>query len=183
MGCFYHPAVPSAALCAQCGREICAHCCVDSLCPGCRLGRAMEASKAGTAAPGDTAHSSTIGATTGAPAQVSVIEETQENRLLAGLCYPLWPVALVIFFARLNGSKFLRFNALQALAANALGVIVYVAYVAAAHLPVVGWQSGLVLPFLMPAWFVFDIYLGLRAYGGYTPRVPLAFDYASKHAA
>src|SRR5579864_5430278 len=42
MGCYYHPAVPTAVLCRECGHEICTHCAVDSLCPGCRLGQAMK---------------------------------------------------------------------------------------------------------------------------------------------
>src|SRR5690348_3245046 len=42
MGCYYHPAVPTAMLCRECGHEICTHCSVDTLCPGCRLGQAMK---------------------------------------------------------------------------------------------------------------------------------------------
>jgi len=199
MSCYYHPAVPTAVLCRECNHEICSTCSVDAICPGCRLGHAIGANAPGlrslNAAPGG-ASSSNAGATSQATATpppgperpratVTPIETppTPEDRLLAAICYPLWPLALLMLFIRSQKSSFMRFHVVQALGVNALGVLVYMAYNFASGLPVVGWQSALFLPFMMPAWFFLDLYLAVRTYGGNTPRVPIAADYADKYAA
>jgi uncharacterized membrane protein len=202
MGCYYHPAVPTAVLCRDCGHEICTHCAVDSLCPGCRLGQAMKgaaqrqpvltAIKGGSTGNGartqaDPRPSFTAAEQTVAPprAGVTVVEAppTPEDRLLAALCYPLWPVAMIVLFLQSQRSKFLRFNVVQSLAVNALGVGLYAIYAATSHFPVIGWQSALVLPFAMPIWFFIDLYLGVKAYGGESIKVPIAAELASKYAA
>jgi uncharacterized membrane protein len=201
MSCYYHPAVPTAVLCRECNHEICSTCAVDAICPGCRLGRAIGANAPGprslNAAPGG-ASSSNAGATSQATATpppppgperpkatVTSIETppSPEDRLLAAVCYPLWPVALLMLFIRSHKTPFVRFHVVQALGVNALGVLVYMAYNFASGLPVVGWQSALFLPFMMPAWFFLDLYLAVRTYGGHSPRVPIAADYAEKYAA
>jgi uncharacterized membrane protein len=202
MGCYYHPAVPTAVLCRECGHEICAHCSIDSLCPGCRLGQAIKGAAqkqpvltAAAATNGNArTASATAGPTLGGPAPaaaaaprptVTIVEEAPapEDRLLAALCYPLWPIALIVLFLQSQRSKFLKFNVVQSLAVNALGVALYMIYAAASNMPVVGWQSALVLPFAMPIWFFVDLYLGVKAYGGQTIKVPIAADFASKYAA
>jgi uncharacterized membrane protein len=200
MGCYYHPAVPTAVLCRECGHEICTHCSVDSLCPGCRLGKAIKGaaqkqpvlvgaapSGNGTraaAAPGPTA-STTETHYAEPPPAATVVEPapTPEDRLLSALCYPLWPIALIVLLLQSNRSKFLKFNVVQSLAVNALGVALYAMYAAASHMPVVGWQSELMLPFAMPVWFFIDLYLAVKAYGGQTTKVPIAADVASRYAA
>lgn len=202
MGCYYHPAVPTAVLCRECGHEICTHCAVDSLCPGCRLGQAMKgaaqrqpvltAIKGG--ANGNGAYSQpgprqsfTATAQDAPPprATATVVDAppTPEDRLLAALCYPLWPIAMIVLFLQSQRSKFLRYNVVQSLAVNALGVALYAIYAATSHFPVIGWQSALVLPFAMPIWFFIDLYLGVKAYGGESVKVPIAADLASKYAA
>jgi uncharacterized membrane protein len=209
MGCYYHPAVPTAVLCRECGQEICAHCSVDSVCPGCRLGHAIKSAQQqpvlvsaaaanGTGATNGTrAQSSPGSASAGngaaaaaappkaAPSTAAVIDEqtTPEDRLLSALCYPLWPIALIVLFLQSKRSKFLRFNVVQSLGVNALGVLLYVMYAAAQHIPVIGWQSAIVLPFAMPIWFFIDLFLGVKAYGGQTTHVPIAADIATKFAA
>ncbi len=194
MSCYYHPAVPTAMVCRDCGREICSHCAVDALCPGCRLGRAIDAHAAdrprlaGAVNGGPRAAAPDSGSQPG-PARpaptVSAIEPppTTEDRLLAALCYPLWPIALLMLFIRSHRSAFVRYHVVQALGVNALGVLVYLAYSYSVNLPVVGWQSALFMPFMVPAWFFVDLYLAVRTYGGHTPRVPIAADYAEKYAA
>jgi uncharacterized membrane protein len=198
MSCYFHPAVPTAVLCRECNHEICSTCAVDGLCPGCRLGRAIGANAPGAralnAAPGSTAGAN-AGATSQATAPppgperpratVTPIEPppSPEDRLLAAVCYPLWPLALLMVFIRSHRTPFVRFHVVQALGVNALGVLVYLAYNFASGLPVVGWQSALLLPFMMPAWFFLDLYLAVRTYGGHSPRVPIAADYAEKYAA
>jgi uncharacterized membrane protein len=106
----------------------------------------------------------------------------EDDRILAALSYPLWPVALFLVALRGKVSSFVRYHALQALLVNALGVGAYFVYSAAANLPVVGWQSAFVLPLLLPAWFIINLYLGIRAYGGHVTRVPLAAEYAQRHS-
>lgn len=87
-----------------------------------------------------------------------------------------------MLFLPSHRSKFVRFNVLQALGVNALGVALYLAYALSTHLPVIGWQSALMVPFLVPAWFLVDLYLAVRTYGGHTTRVPLAADLAQRYA-
>jgi len=203
MGCYYHPAVPTAVLCRECGHEICTHCAEDSLCPGCRLGQAMKgaaqrqpvltAIKGGSGGNGTRTQAEprpTFTTATGQPAaapraSAAVVEPppTHEDRLLAALCYPLWPVAMIVLFLQSQRSKFLRYNVVQSLAVNALGVGLYAIYAATSHFPVIGWQSALVLPFAMPIWFFIDLYLAVKAYGGESVKVPIAAELASKYAA
>lgn len=113
---------------------------------------------------------------------VTVIEASDDDRILAALSYPLWPVALFLVALHSRMSAFVRYHAIQALLVNALGVGAYFVYSAAANLPVIGWQSSLVLPILLPAWFIINLYLGIRAYGGHVTRVPLAADFAARHS-
>ena len=202
MGCYYHPAVPTAVLCRECGHEICSHCAIDSLCPGCRLGQAIKgagqkqpvltaaASANGTGARASSSAGPSVRAaphvSAAAPRPAATLVEdppSPEDRLLAALCYPLWPVATIVLFLQSQRSKFLRFNVVQSLAVNALGVALYVMYAAAQHFPVIGWQSALVLPFAMPIWFFVDLYLAVKAYGGQNIKVPIAAEIASKYAA
>lgn len=202
MGCYYHPAVPTAVLCRECGHEICSHCSIDSLCPGCRLGQAIKgaaqkqpvltASMSANGAGARSASASAPGPSFSEPQRPSapsrpvptVVEEvaSPEDRLLSALCYPLWPVAMIVLFLQSQRSKFLRFNVVQSLAVNALGVALYVMYAAAEHFPVIGWQSALVLPFAMPIWFFVDLYLAVKAYGGQSIKVPIAAEIAGKYA-
>jgi uncharacterized membrane protein len=202
MGCYYHPAVPTAVFCRECGHEICSHCAIDSLCPGCRLGQAIKGAAqkqpvltAAASANGNGARSASAPGPSAAPpprpaaapprpaATIVETPSTPEDRLLAALCYPLWPVAMIVLFLLSHRSRFLRFNVVQSLAVNALGVALYVIYAAAQHFPVIGWQSALVLPFAMPIWFFVDLYLGVKAYGGQSINVPIAADVAAKYAA
>ncbi|HKW45582.1 MAG TPA: hypothetical protein VJN22_07985 [Candidatus Eremiobacteraceae bacterium] len=199
MSCYFHPAVPTAVLCRECNHEICSTCSVDGVCPGCRLGHAIGANAPGprklNAAPGGSG-ATNAGATSQASAPpppgpertratVTNIEPqaSPEDRLLAAICYPLWPLALLMLFIQSHRTQFVRFHVVQALGVNALGVLVYLAYNFASNLPVVGWQSALFLPFMMPAWFFIDLYLAVRTYAGHSPRVPIAADYAEKYAA
>jgi len=113
---------------------------------------------------------------------VTVYDSSDDDRILSAVAYPLWPVALFLVALRSKLSPFVRYHALQALIVNAIGVGAYFVYSAAANLPVIGWQSALVLPILLPAWFVINLLLGIRAYGGHMTRVPLAADYAQRHS-
>lgn len=183
MGCYIHPAVPTAARCRDCGKEICATCSLDAICPGCRLGRAMKRETIAqrvlvSSAPSGTGTDGTPAASPAATASGA----THEDRLLAAIAYPFWPLALLMLFLP-GRSKFLRFNVVQALLVNALGVVLYALTLFSAHLWVIGWQSVVLLPFIVPIWFLFDVYLAARAYGGQTTRVPIAADYAQKYAA
>lgn len=195
MSCYYHPKVPTLTLCPDCGQELCATCAADSICPGCRLGRAMRLTPS---QPLSTERVNTASQSKGKsmhqqpdpqPAQpapkvtvTDIAEVGDDDRVLAALSYPLWPVALFLLALRGRMSAFVRYHSIQALLVNALGVGAYFVYSAAASLPVVGWQSALVLPILLPAWFIINLYLGIRAYGGHVTRVQLAADYAQRHA-
>ncbi|MDQ6781672.1 MAG: hypothetical protein M3Z37_11040 [Candidatus Eremiobacteraeota bacterium] len=117
-----------------------------------------------------------------AASPVHLDEASDDDRVLSALAYPLWPVALLLLALRSRLSPFVRYHAIQALLVNAIGVGAYFVYSGAANLPVVGWQSAVVLPFLLPAWFIINLYLGIRAYGGHITRVPLAADYAQRHS-
>ena len=183
MSCYYHPKVPTATVCRDCGHEICATCSQDSVCPGCRLGRAMKNSseRVLTATRPQFQYQPPPGATSVSTA-VADAPPAAEDRLLAALAYPIWPLALLLLFLPAHHSKFVRFHILQSLGVNALGVLLYGVYALLGNLPVVGWQSAFVLPFMLPIWFLVDVYLGIRAHTGAMTRVPIAGEYASKFA-
>jgi uncharacterized membrane protein len=186
MSCYYHPKVPTVTVCRDCGHEICATCSSDSVCPGCRLGRAMK--NAGgervLTAERDGGYQNAYRYAQGAQSVSAVAEAPPsfEDRLLAALSYPIWPLALLMLFLPAHRSKFVRFHILQSLGVNALGVLLYAVYALAAHLPVVGWQSAFMVPFLMPIWFLVDLYLAIKAHSGAMTRVPIAAEYASRFA-
>jgi uncharacterized membrane protein len=190
MGCYYHPRLATALRCHDCGREICQTCSDGGICPGCRLGRALqgapgksavavaEAPRPGTwTAPRAAANVSAVSAPV-----VQADEETasNEDRVLAALCYPLWPLALLLLLLPSGRSGFVRFHVLQSLGVNALGVALYVIYALLANVPLIGWQSAFALPFLVPLWMLGDLYLAIRAASGQMPRVPFAADWASR---
>jgi uncharacterized membrane protein len=100
--------------------------------------------------------------------------------VLAALCYPLWPLAVLLLLLPSGRSGFVRFHVLQSLGVNGLGFGLYVIYALLSNLPVIGWQSAFALPFLVPLWMLGDLYLAIRAATGQTPRVPFASDLASK---
>ena len=195
MGCYYHPKLPTATLCRDCGHEICATCSDNGICPGCRLGRAMKSAPARrlpttiTMEPppyaGATVNASATDGrmnSTAPEAPTAVVgAPTNEERILSAACYPLWPLALLLLLLPSGHSKFVRFHVLQSLGVNALGVALYGAYALAAHLPVIGWQSAFALPFLVPLWMLADLYLAVRAAYGESPHVPFAGDLASKY--
>lgn len=187
MSCYYHPKVPTLTVCPDCGQEICATCSSDSVCPGCKLGRAMRLPQT-KAITTDRPHfentngSAAAAAPSPKPSVTVMADASAEERLLAALTYPLWPLALILLFLRGHVSPFVRYHTMQALAVNALGVVAYFVYTAAATLPVVGWQSALVLPILLPTWFILNLYLAVRAYGGHLTRVPLAAEYATRYS-
>jgi uncharacterized membrane protein len=105
-----------------------------------------------------------------------------DDRALAAVCYLLWPIALLMLVLPAHRSKFVRFHVVPAIGVNVLGVALYAAYALAAHLPVIGWQSALMVPFLVPVWFLIDLWLAVRAYGGHTTHVPVAADFAQRYA-
>jgi uncharacterized membrane protein len=190
MGCYYHPKLPTALRCVDCGHEICTSCSDAGVCPGCRLGRAMNASPAkrlptatadaprSTFVPPPTA--TVAAATAGTVVAAAEPAVSSEDRVLAALCYPLWPLALLLLLLPSARDKFVRFHVLQSLTVNALGVALYAVYALLANLPVIGWQSSFALPFIVPAWMLADLYLAIRAATGQSPRVPFAGDLASK---
>ena len=195
MGCYYHPKLPTATLCRDCGHEICTNCSENGICPGCRLGRAMKVTASRRLMPTVTIEpppyakataqadvsDGRINSTATIETQTATVP-TNEERVLAAACYPLWPLALLLLLLPSGHSKFVRYHVLQSLGVNALGVALYGAYSLAAALPVIGWQSNFALPFLVPLWMLGDLYLAVRAAYGESPRVPFAGDVASKHA-
>ncbi|MBV8172534.1 MAG: hypothetical protein JO219_11450 [Candidatus Eremiobacteraeota bacterium] len=191
MGCYYHPRLETAMRCRDCGREICQTCSEGGICPGCRLGRAIKGAQVQTAVatmeaprPGEWSNPASGSAPASAPRTVAPVTvsaaPTNEERALAALCYPLWPLSLLMLLVPLGRSTFVRFHVLQSLGVNGLGLALYLLYALLANVPVIGWQSAFALPFLVPLWMLGDLYLAVRAAGGHMPRVPFAGDLASR---
>ncbi|HLN47685.1 MAG TPA: hypothetical protein VK216_05410 [Magnetospirillaceae bacterium] len=188
MGCYYHPRLATALRCHDCGREICQTCSESGICPGCRLGRALQGASAKTAVvtaqaprPGTWSASGPIdGRMNSTAPAVVVAAPSGEERALAAMCYPLWPLALLLLLLPPGRSTFVRFHVLQALGVNGLGLALYGIYALLANVPVIGWQSAFALPFLVPLWMLGDLYLAARAATGQMPRVPFASELASR---
>jgi uncharacterized membrane protein len=173
MDCYFHPNVPSAAPCIECGKPICATCRDErGGCPSCRLAAKVEAATAtrqqiaGSVPPRPAPASVRGQATIAAPADLA------ESRALVALGYPLWPLALLSLLDR-KQSRNLRRQAFQALGFNA-GFWGFAAVLwLIAQVPFMGFSAWVLLPLLPILFLVASVYYGVKTWNGDDVRVPV----------
>lgn len=115
-----------------------------------------------------------VSASPPAPGRPGPVSDT--SRLLAALGYPIWIVGLIaVLIDPYKNEKFVRFHAYQALALNLVGwIIVYLFTL----VPILGWVLDIFLPVAL---LVYEIVLGVRAYGGGYFEVPGVFGFVKTY--
>ena len=105
------------------------------------------------------------------------MSESNENRLLAALGYPIWIVALVVLLTSGRERPFMRYHALQALGWAAAWFAVMMALLVLSMVPLVGWAAGMLGFTLMPlAHLGISIYFAWRTYRGQCFAIPYLTD-------
>lgn len=101
---------------------------------------------------------------------------SSEYRILAGVCYVIWPLSLYIVMTEFKKEKFLRFHGYQALF---LGISGFVFYLVAGALiriiPVIGVP---VFNLMILVWVLFVGFLFFRCLKGEYFKVPLIYNLA-----
>jgi uncharacterized membrane protein len=99
-----------------------------------------------------------------------------EPNLAGLLCYVLGWISGLVFLILEKDDKFVRFHAIQSLIV--FGAI-SVAFLVLFWIPVVGWVFSWILGALG---FVLWVVLMIKAYQGAKYKMPIAGDFAEKHA-
>ncbi len=192
MDCYYHNAVPSVAVCADCRQSICATCRdVDGTCPGCRLKARIDAASlprpgiSGRVGPSNpppgagAAHNVPPPQPETAPAPrrtTALAAVSPETRALLALGYPLWPLAALALLDP-KRSPAVRREATQALAVNFGLFGMWVALEAICRIPLLGFSAWPLLAAIIPVWFVATTIFAIKAWNGDDVRVPLISDW------
>jgi hypothetical protein len=159
MDCYFHPNVPSAALCTGCGKSICATCRDErGECPSCRLSERLDAASGGGRLPGGVAGGGgarrveTVHAGTAATVPA-------ETRALVALGYPFWPLAILALFDP-KRNRYVKRQAWQALGFNFGMYAIWFLMHAIAAIPVLGFSAWPLLPLIIPVAFVASVVYG-----------------------
>ncbi len=186
MDCYYHNAVPSVSRCQGCGKSICATCRDEQgECPGCRLAARVDAAAAQAKPIGGS-----VGPSRGAApgwsspkrqprATPAVTVPSVESRALVALGYPFWPLALLALFDA-GGSRYLKRQAVQALAFNFGMYALWTMLSFIANIPVLGWSAWPLLPLMIPVALVASVVYGFKAWHGDEVRIPLISDWLDR---
>ncbi|MBQ7528343.1 DUF4870 domain-containing protein [bacterium] len=119
---------------------------------------------------------------------------TEDERMLAGLVYPLWPlVCPFIYFGLHKDEPFIHFHALQALAVGVISIVgslalTLIAYIFLWMLPTsfvtlsgfMGIGLFSLVTFIFFLWFMFVLYVAWRASAGEFLRLPFLGKWAEE---
>ena len=112
---------------------------------------------------------------------MTVEAASNENRILAGLGYPIWIVALVVLLTDMKSNRFMRTQAVQALGFNIASWIVI--FGLGIIINIVGlWQLYFLDRLAQLAWLVLALVYGYRAYQGQTFDIPVVSQFTAKYA-
>lgn len=165
--------------CTNCGSETG----TAKFCPEC--GSALEASakpKAAESAPGGTGHTPGIpgGGQEAAGGQGAPGSQTIDPRMAGALAY-FWPLAIIFLFAEPHKRiRFVRFHSLQSIFLVLGLTVVAIGFGILSLVPLLGWIAGIFGLFLPLVWVGGALFLGLKAYGGEEPHLPIIGDLAEK---
>ncbi|MCX6010983.1 MAG: DUF4870 domain-containing protein [Chloroflexi bacterium] len=98
-----------------------------------------------------------------------------EPNLAGLLCYVLGWISGLVFLILEKDDKFVRFHAVQSVVTFGAITVVF----ALVFIPIVGWVFGWILWALA---FVLWVVLMIRAYQGEKIKMPVAGNFAEKHA-
>lgn len=105
-----------------------------------------------------------------------------ENRILAALGYPIWPIALVILLTDMKKNSFMRLHAIQALGYTAAWVVIFIGLSILTSLPFLGLAFLFLWPLVYLAWFVIALYYAYQAYQGQTFSIPVVSQFTARYA-
>lgn len=90
------------------------------------------------------------------------------------LCYLVGAITGIVFIIMEKENKFIRFHAIQSIITS---VVIIVANVVLAAIPLIGWLISLLLaPLILVLWII----LMYKAYQGHTFKLPIIGDFAEK---
>jgi uncharacterized membrane protein len=99
------------------------------------------------------------------------------TRLLSALCYPLWPVALVLLLLDKREGD-LRFHSLNGLGFGIVLILLWVIWSFFGWFIPGFWFLSWILEIL---WLVFAIVYAIKAYEGGKPQIPVVTELVRKH--
>jgi uncharacterized membrane protein len=99
-----------------------------------------------------------------------------EYRIMAGVCYVIWPLSLYIVMTGLKKDKFLKYHGYQALFLGICGFVFYL--VAGALIRIIPVIGVLLFNLMVLVWILFVGYLFYRCLKGEYFKVPLIYDLA-----
>jgi uncharacterized membrane protein len=112
----------------------------------------------------------------------AVQADSQENRILAALGYPIWIVALVVLLTDMKTNRFMRLHAVQALGYTIAWVVIFVGLSIITSLTGL-WRLYVLWPLLRLAWLVIAVYYAYQAYQGQTFTIPIVSQFTAQYAA
>jgi uncharacterized membrane protein len=114
----------------------------------------------------------------------TVQADSNENRILAALGYPIWIIALVVLLTDMKKSPFMRLHAVQALGYAIAWVVIYIGLSIIMSLPGLGlWRLYFLWPLLQLAWLIMAVYYAYQAYQGKTFSIPVVSQFTAQYAA
>lgn len=103
------------------------------------------------------------------PPAAGIDGPSDTGKVLAGLGYIFWPVALIaILIEPYKNEKFVRYHAVQALGLAIAGIVIGVI----ANIPVLGWILGMVAGIAL---FVLAIMGAIKAFQGQYYELPVVY--------
>jgi uncharacterized membrane protein len=162
------------------------------LCPGCRLGRRIDAASGqreglpGRVGPSNpppgpeprSAPRPSAAPATRPPSALAAV--SSETRALVALGYPFWPLAVLALLDP-KRSPAVRRHAIQAIALNFGLCGLWFALYVIAHVPVLGWSAWPLVPLLAPIWLVSVVVYAVKVWHADDVRVPLISDWLDEH--
>jgi uncharacterized membrane protein len=110
--------------------------------------------------------------------------DSNENRILAALGYPIWVIALVVLLTDMKKNPFMRQHAVQALGYTIAWAVIYIGLSIIVSLPGLGlWRLYFLWPLLRLAWLVIAVYYASQAYQGRTFTIPIVSQFTAQYAA
>ena len=105
---------------------------------------------------------------------------SDQDRLLAGLGYPIWPIAIVVLLTDLKRSAFLRYHAIQSVGLGLGYVVVAIALAIITSMPGL-WWLGMLTWWIGLVWLILALVYGYRAYQGQTFTIPVVSDLVARY--
>ncbi|HDI75601.1 MAG TPA: DUF4870 domain-containing protein [Thermoprotei archaeon] len=105
---------------------------------------------------------------------------SSESRMFGLIAWILGIVGAIIALLLKPNDRFVKFHATQSLVFSIGLIVVYIIFIALAHIPYIGLLFGILSPLIWLLGIVVAIVGAIKAYQGEWFKVPLVYDIASK---